>query len=142
MRGPAAVLGWSAERADGLAPPHGIAHGAPVERGVAEVTVEREERRAAVGTVFEDDRRAVVEREVVVGEAVDRAVERSEDGRTGGLEEVHPEVDRAERAVLRREELVAGVNQPRFVVAADPDLSPGRSYPPLDHVGGKHRGDE
>ena len=88
---------WSGvtDVADALPCRDSLSHGQAGARSHAQMAVQREEGLPFVGSVAEEDDRPVILRHCVVGEGVDGAVERRQDGRSGGAEEVQPEVDGA-----------------------------------------------
>ena len=101
---------------------------------VAVQRVEAERSPVVFHAVLEHDAGAIVERRRVVGEAVDDAVERGEDRRTGGQEDVEAEVHGTPLVALVAAMAIglAGVDRPRLVVAADRGLG----------AGGAHAGEE
>ena len=93
----------------------------------------------------EDDHRSVIEACLCVFEAMDDAVERRVERRSGRHRHVHPDVYRASLVGHRaRGERVGGVDQARFVVATDADLGTslphGRENPSREWLGGVVRG--
>ncbi len=136
VRCPAAVPRRCADRADPLAGPHRGARPEPFQRARREVAVQRVERHALAGAVFQHDRRAEVEAPGVVAQRVDGAVQRREDRRAGLDEQIHAQVDRAPLGpgVRLHAERVLRRPAARLIVAADPDFGALRAQPAEEEV--------
>ena len=130
VRRPVAVSRRRPDRADALPAGDLLTRRQRLETVGSQVAVQRVEAGSALGRVLEDDGRAVVVARGVVVDGVHAAGQRSVHGRAGLHEDVQGDVHGAALGVLgghrarRGGERVAAVDEPRFVVAADPDVGP------------------
>ena len=138
---PIAIDRRRANAADLFAARHRLAGAAAFERILAEVAVEREEGRAVAGRVLQDHQRPVVQPRGVIDGQVDLAGQRRIDWRAGLDEQIDAKMDRA--ALVGRAR--AGgkgrrcIDQPRLVVAANPDGHASRAQLAEDSLAQQRR---